>query len=182
MLPARFYLYASLLLLTQCSKCKQGDPFPKNQLPWATQTGANTFGCLVNGQLYLPQGNVGSRNFNVSYDPTFRGGAVVIETYRVENNRTKFLSIDAAPITAIGSYSLDLQQGVGEVLYTDTDGQLSPCSAMYDSRDVSYRKGRMNITRFDQQARIISGTFDVTIGRTGCDTLKVTQGRFDARF
>ena len=41
-------LYLCLATLTQCSKCKN-DPAPTDQLPAATQTGANTFGCLVNG-------------------------------------------------------------------------------------------------------------------------------------
>ena len=69
-------LYAALLLLTQCSKCKN-DPTPADPaaaLPPATQTGAGTLGCLVNGQPWTPQGNNGSSNNNIYYDPTYRGG------------------------------------------------------------------------------------------------------------
>ena len=176
-------LYLALLLLTQCSKCKN-DPTPADsasQLPPATQTGANTFGCLVNGQPYVPKGNTGASNFGVTYDPGFRGGTVAIETYRVEGGGlTKFLSIDAAPVNAVGNYSLNLGLGVGEVLYSS--GGVQPCGFMYDSRDVTHRKATLNITRFDRNSRIIAGTFDAVIARNGCDTLKITQGRFDAKF
>ena len=176
-------LSLAVLMLTQCSKCKN-DPAPADparQLPPATQTGAGTFGCLVNGQPYTPKGNNGMSNLYVSYDPTFRGGALGIETYRVEGGGlTKFLSIDAAPVNAPGNYSLNLGPGIGEVLYSSGGGQ--PCGFMYDSRDVTYRRATLNITRFDMNSRIIAGTFDAIIARTGCDTLKVTQGRFDAKF
>ena len=179
----KLLLYLALLLLTQCSKCRN-DPAPADparELPPATQTGANTFGCLVNGQPYMPKGNTGASNLGVTYDPGFRGGAVTIETYRVESGGlTKFLSIDAAPANNPGNYSLNLDAGIGNVLYSS--GGVQPCGFMYDSRDVTYRKATLNITRFDANSRIIAGTFDAVIARNGCDTLKVTQGRFDAKF
>ncbi|WP_460617857.1 Riean_0653 family protein [Hymenobacter ruber] len=89
-------------------------------------------------------------------------------------------SIDAAPANTPGNYSLNLSTGIGEVLYSS--GGVQPCGFMYDSRDVTYRKATLNITRFDINSRIIAGTFDAIIARTGCDTLKITQGRFDAKF
>ena len=181
-MKTKLLLYPALLLLTQCSKCKN-DPAPNDpasQLPPATQTGANTFGCLVNGQPYTPKGNTGASNFGVTYDPSFRGGAIVIETYRVEGGGlTKFLSIDATPVNTSGNYSLNLSTGLGEVLYSS--GGPSPCGFMYDSRDVTYRKATLIITRFDVNGRVIAGTFDAIIARTGCDTLKITQGRFDKK-
>ena len=45
-------LLAALLGLSQCTKDD-----PEAGLPSATQTGANTFGCLVNGQVWTPKGN-----------------------------------------------------------------------------------------------------------------------------
>jgi len=94
-------LYLALLLLTQCSKCKD-DPTPADPaagLPPATQTGANTFGCLINGQAYTPKGRVGlGDNFDVMYDPTFNGGDLSIGTYRVDNQgQQTALDLLAAP-------------------------------------------------------------------------------------
>lgn len=41
--------------------------------------------------------------------------------------------------------------------------------------------GTLTITRLDQQAGIIAGTFSFTLAQPGCDTIKVTQGRFDKK-
>jgi hypothetical protein len=51
-------LLTSTLLLLSAS-CKKHRPRvnPVDQLPQETQTGANTFGCLVNGQPLTPKGS-----------------------------------------------------------------------------------------------------------------------------
>lgn len=60
-------LYLSLLLLTQCSKCKLDNPTPLppkdplSVLPAETQTGAGTLGCLVNGNAYATISSVKCR-------------------------------------------------------------------------------------------------------------------------
>lgn len=47
---------ALALLLTQCRKNDDAPAKPEDQLPAATQTGANTFGCLLNGKPWMPSG------------------------------------------------------------------------------------------------------------------------------
>ena len=50
-------LITSFVLLS--SSCKKSKPTnPVDQLPPETQTGANTFGCLVNGEVFKPGGSV----------------------------------------------------------------------------------------------------------------------------
>ncbi len=39
----------------------------------------------------------------------------------------------------------------------------------------------LTITRLDLQAGIISGTFSFTLYKPGCDSVCVTDGRFDKR-
>ncbi|MFN3908227.1 MAG: hypothetical protein ACK4JX_04270 [Flavobacterium sp.] len=49
-----------LLLTLSLSCCSKDDDQPKNpvdQLPPATQVGANKVGCLVNGEVFLPKGS-----------------------------------------------------------------------------------------------------------------------------
>ena len=53
-------LLAALLGLSQCKKHD-----PESALPPATQTGASTFGCLVNGQAWTPKGNNSYSNAQV---------------------------------------------------------------------------------------------------------------------
>ena len=45
----------------------------------------------------------------------------------------------------------------------------------------NYCRGTLTITRLDLQAGIISGTFAFTLYKPGCDSVRVTQGRFDKR-
>ena len=177
-------LYLAVLLLTQCSKCKNNPApaDPARQLPPATQTGVGTFGCLVNGQPLIPQGNTGSSNFDVVYDPGFRGGDLNIGAYRIADGRRQYFSISAAPVTGTGVYSFTRPTGVCTATYTAIPGTPTGCSAVTSDQDVTYRSGYLEITKFDFRNRIVSGTFSFTLLQASCDTLKFTQGRFDATF
>ena len=68
-----FLLICSLLFITlTANKCKK-DKTPENpvdQLPPETQIGANTFGCLVNGKVYIPKGfsGTGTPNPHLIFD------------------------------------------------------------------------------------------------------------------
>ena len=44
-----------------------------------------------------------------------------------------------------------------------------------------YSTTSLIITRLDRAAGIISGTFAFTLAKPGCDTVRVTQGRFDKK-
>jgi hypothetical protein len=45
---------AFVLMASGCKKNSNSNNSPVDQLPPATQTGANTFGCLINGQAFTP--------------------------------------------------------------------------------------------------------------------------------
>ncbi|HEX8428398.1 hypothetical protein [Hymenobacter sp.] len=179
----KLLLYASFLLLTQCSKCKDNDPTPEAQLPPATQTGAGTFGCLLNGEPWTPKGNDGRENFRITYDPGYAGGSLSIRAYRYpapsNTGPHQYINLGGDRISQTGSYPLVLV-GDRKVFYTDT-GKTFPCDYYGEVPDVSYRRGTLTITRLDLQAGVISGTFSFTLYKPGCDSIKVTQGRFDKR-
>jgi len=181
-MKTKLLLYSALLLLTQCSKCKN-DPTPADpasQLPPATQTGAGTFGCLVNGQPWTPQGNDGTSNYSVSYDITPAGGVLAIQTYRIygkANDEFQNIVLFANQIAGAGSFSFRSPQRTR----ASVNDQKTNC--YWSSRDsaTTYRRGQMVITRLDRQAGIVSGTFAFTLYKPGCDTVRVTQGRFDKK-
>ena len=183
-LTAKLPLYAALVLLTQCSKCKD-DVAPLDQLPPATQTGANTFGCLVNGQAWTPNGRVGlSDNLVIQYEasPTL-GGNLNISAFRYSGSGSdtkQAIKVSASPIFQARSFSLDFPYTEGSASYYDR-AKLNPCNE-YFYNDVSYRRGTLTLTKLDEQAGIIAGTFEFTVTTPGCDTVRVTQGRFDAKF
>jgi len=65
-----------ILLFTQCNWFKDGFTAAE-QLPPATQVGANTFGCLLNGKVWLPKGNNSISNYSFSYDPIMQRGYLI---------------------------------------------------------------------------------------------------------
>jgi len=174
--PTLLLLTASLLL----SQCKKDNADPLDKLPPATQTGANTFGCLVNGQAWTPQGNDGTANYTVSYDTFSDGGILQIVTYKIYgSNPTDFqtLSLWAKQINGVGTYSF-LNKRAAIARYSDVKTSCFWRSA--DSTTV-YQSGALTITRLDLTAGVISGTFAFTLYKPGCDSIRVTNGRFDKK-
>ncbi len=150
-------------------------PDHKETLPPATQTGANTFGCLVNGTVWLPKGFNGTTNLIMSYDPTYAGGTFDIATYRILSDQDReYIYIFMSKLNKAGVYKLnDIHVGSATFDYS------TQCN--YDHDSLVYRNGALDLTRFDLSAGIISGTFQFTLFKKGCDSLKVTQGRFDMK-
>jgi hypothetical protein len=160
------------VLLSGC--CKKDTPQPLDQLPAATQEGKNTFGCLLNGQAWTPKGYNGTSNYSVSYDPTFNGGSFDIAVYRLDKDNTQYLYIYSDGINAIGTYSLtDPHKGASTFI---NDNQCT-----YDRSNNIYRKGNLTITQLNLNKGIISGNFEFTLAKPGCDTIRVTNGRFDKK-
>ena len=172
-LPPTPLLLAALLGLSQC---KKNDPDPVSQFPSATQTGANTFGCLVNDRPWTPRGYNGFSNYQVDFDPTYNN-TLVVHTYRYDNSGITFQSIilGGKNISQIGLYTFDLINYSAE--FSDT-GRPVGCQE-YSSFQKATSEGFLKITRLDRAAGIVSGTFEFTLAKAGCDTIKVTQGRFD---
>lgn len=173
------YLYSALLLLTQCSKCKD-DPRPEDKLPPATQEGKNTFGCLVNGQPWTPLGNNGAPNFHCDYDPGLDGGTLQVSAYRFpqaggsQSQGINLLGRGILP--GPGTYPITLADNVAA---SYDDEFRDPACRLYYGQNLSYRRGRLTVTRLDLQAGVVAGTFEYTLSKPGCDSVRITAGRFD---
>jgi hypothetical protein len=173
----RLYLYAALLLLTQCSKCKD-DPEPLTELPRTTQDGKNTMGCLVNGRAWTPKGNNGTANFHAHYDPTFDGGTLQVSAYRYPKRGGQLQDVNllCTNVSGPGSYPITLGGDVDATFYDDARQQ---ACKRYGGPTLTYRRGQLTVTRLDLQAGIVAGTFAYTLGKPGCDSVRITDGRFD---
>ena len=172
----QYLIPLALTALLGLSQCHKSDPDPLSQLPAETQTGANTFGCLVNGQPWLPGGNDGTSNYSVYYDYTYAQGTLSVGTYRVTGTGTdkQVLGFYSDSLRNVGRYKL---RTIGHHGAAFTN-RLTSCT--YLGTDPStYCKGTLTITRLDRAVGIVSGTFSFTLYKPGCDTVKVTQGRFD---
>ncbi len=159
----------SFLMLVNANGCSDD-----NVLPAQTEEGLNTFGCLVNGKLWLPEGKRMDRILNVSYGPSFMGGAFSLNVRRLKNDQDKeFMSLFSRDIDKEGNYLLN-NPSIAAATYTS-----NVCS--YDRDSTVYREGMLTITRLDLEAQIISGTFEFILAKSNCDTIRVTQGRFDMK-
>ncbi|OGX91986.1 hypothetical protein [Hymenobacter coccineus] len=170
-----------LLPLALLLGCKKDAPAPADQLPPATQTGANAFGCLLNGQPWTPQGYNSRPNFIVTYDPGYRGGNLQVRVYRYPDGAAheQYLIFGGNRIAQPGSYPLVLS-GDREAFFADLARE-APCKEFLEAPSLTYRTGTLTVTRLDLARGVIAGTFAFTLYRPGCDTIKVTQGRFDKK-
>jgi hypothetical protein len=158
-----------IALLTACEGCKD-DPAPKTELeklPLATQEGKNTFGCLVNGKAWVTE---------TSIDAAAVYQLGILQIYATLNDKT---SDDSMSFFAFGDRSIEVlnlaqnpNAGVGFTY------QQANCT--YLENDTI--KGTLSITKLDEAQLIISGTFEFSTVVSGCDTLKITEGRFDLTY
>jgi Family of unknown function (DUF6252) len=191
MTKQRLWLALLVLIasLTQCSSCKEN--VNPNELPSETQTGAGTFACLINGQVWRyndPKGNFSLKpTTSLDFNPLDHNGRLDIYGLRYDANDVSIdqinLGADSLNIRSVAK--LNFQNDDMGLIYSNA--KASKCTffstkVQIDSSKNFYRQGKIIITKLDTQTKIISGRFDFTIFQTGCDTLKITEGRFDFKY
>ncbi len=174
----------SSLIFMQCRKTATEIPLTElEKLPAITQTGANTFGCLVDGVAWLPNGTKpqnGGPNIQLYVDPTFQGGAFYVTGHKY-NIPGSDISIGSANCTSSGLFNLNNNLNSAS-FYRENLGSLA-CEIR--SNNVgTYKYGYINITKYDLTAGIFSGTFEFKLynSQSLCgDTIRFTNGRFDVK-
>ncbi|MFA0961456.1 hypothetical protein AB9P05_06595 [Roseivirga sp. BDSF3-8] len=138
---------------------------PIEQLPPLTTEGKGTFGCLVNGEPF------------VSYYPDALADYTVID-YMI-------LSADSrSPESTIGIPLRDYNREEGYRELPDSSAFYSIWDSNYPDCDYPFYdfiEGWVNISDFNAAGEFVSGTFEFTSVNERCDTLRVTDGRFDLR-
>lgn len=179
--PLLLLLLLPLFIQVKCKKDKQAS---EEKLPPATQTGAGTFGCLLNGKVWLPAGLLLETKIARNYDPGFKGGSFSMQAqrklYNSNNDRISYTIIDigCSYLDKSGVYSL-MKRDTSGTSYTNFDNN---CNYFpWRNEGASIIAGEMHITKLDMNIGIISGTFFFTLVKPNCDTIKVTEGRFDFR-
>ena len=153
-------------------KCKKENNSVNNQLPPITQEGKNTFGFLLNGEVWLPKAPILKSKLDLSYDPNYLNGSFGIFANRYISSSDKMeLTIGATGINKIGKYQFST--ATKNIIYRETE---SNCY-YYDDTNIS---GSITIIKLDLTGRgIISGTFEFKLEKDGCPTINATKGRFD---
>lgn len=171
--PSLFLLTIILLCSIACRKHK----LDTNGLPPVTQEGKNTLGFLLNGKTWTPKGFNGNPNMSIYYDPAYRNGTLNIYCYYLPNsgsNERQSFTIAGDSIQSIGRLSF----GLHDFAVVFRDNFHFKCD--YNSNDSTViASGYCNITKLDKVKGIFSGIFSFTLIKPGCDTIRITEGRFD---
>ncbi|MEZ4856436.1 MAG: hypothetical protein R2812_08195 [Gelidibacter sp.] len=169
------------MLAVTLSCCNKNDDQPANpidQLPPATQTGKQTFGCLINGAPFVPP-SFGSNSPNAFYQ--FVDGAYTLSIYGSIGGGLNLKSIN------IGGMDVGLIQ---ETTYTLKEENSNNYFGKYNiGGGITYsgtssteNSGTLKITNFDQDNFIISGTFEFTVLDNDGNEINITNGRFDINY
>lgn len=182
-----FILIAFLLI-----GCRDSSDDNSPKLPPETQTGANTFGCLVDGRLFYPRdgtfdimGNNKAVRYAGSASSTYQYDEIYVANFK-----------DGKPINYMYFHIHDLPtKGVGEYVWKESnfnkgiDGLMQNYLYVraYDYTTSTWKwytsyenSGKIIITRYDITNRIVSGTYSGKLRTAdGKETIEVTQGRFD---
>lgn len=187
----RLLSFLALLLILTClcsSSCKKDkNKNPVDQLPPETQTGANTFGCLVDGKAFKPAGSaLSGPNLAGIYQYIYNGSPNGYVFWIKGTNKKDPRNItsvgfgfDSVQIQ-VGVYPLRVQkkgQGVGGISYYN---DMFPIGNLFNTNEDVI--GEMNLKKFDLTNQIASGTFWFNAVNDKGDTVKITDGRFDVRF
>lgn len=171
-----------LLLTTFTLSCCNDDDKPKTELeklPPATQTGAQTFGCLIDGKAFVPP-KFGSNAPNAFYQ--FVDGAYTLGINASTGGGFELKSINIGcldmPLITLDSYNLR------EFISGNYFGEYREAAGFkFDGSSFSQNPGSLIITRFDSENFIISGTFSFKAKdlNTGA-IVEITEGRFDMNY
>ena len=169
------YIIILVTLPFICLKCKKDSEIdPK--LPPATQEGKNTFGCKVNGVIWVAYDKRWmGRELQANYRLNFDSSIYIQASRHIKNNNNNGVMI------------LILDPFSGEVMYYLSgypyDNNVS--GSVYTSSNYSYITndsigGEVKITKFDTLKNILSGTFFFkALNDTSGNIVDITEGRFD---
>ena len=148
------------------STCRDED-----ELPPITTEGKNTFGCVVNGKLWLPEQSLGQGATHAEIYK--RPDTLAVNIYSSNQGQSIFMSIIDFP---------DLR--VNETYYFTNE---KCCGLQFlnfeNSASCSYevpQSGHIKLLKWDPDKNILAGTFEFKAYSDECeDTVVITEGRFD---
>ncbi len=170
-------LFIMLIALSNCSN--DDDNNSSQNLPPATQTGANTVGCLVNGNVFLPHKEGINAPVNCFYQ--FVDGkryfSMNFADLRGETNERVFIQTSEIILQENTVYTLN-NNNEDNVGYIGGGGGYSlSVSSRYFTNAIQV--GELTITKLDQSNSIISGTFWFDAINEAGEVVEIREGRFD---
>ena len=158
-----------------CSNDDIPPPNPVDLLPPATQTGENTFGCLLDGEAFLPGGGINPLDCVYQFVDGGYYFALQGNKRDEEDNRITI---------ALGTISLEIEEGQIYNLYEYQEGNAVgvysyATNTSYTSSEFS---GKLKITKLDYENHIVSGIFWFNVQDENGIVHEIREGRFDMQF
>jgi len=162
-------IIALCLTLSSCDSCKEKE---WDILPPETQTGANTFGCYVNGELFVKDREAifTEKRLRINY---YKNNKTLIIN-ALSNNRTIYITVNESEINV---------KNLIPFAYFMPSEYNSIC-AYFIGRET----GEIVFTKLDTINCIVSGRFqfqgqcsDFLLNKVSDSLISVTNGRFDAK-
>jgi hypothetical protein len=172
------FLLLLTLFLGGCSKDDDQTINPVDQLPSATQIGANKVGCLLNGEVFLPKGS----------NPL--GPPIMTCHYQFVDNGYEFglgFTNNSHGIRGITILTNKLEFVQGQT-YVIKQEEIENSVYAYFNNGLIYfgsnsiKTGQLTITKLDQVNNIISGTFWFDAENSNGMVVQVREGRFDMQY
>ncbi len=171
----RLLFISCFALLCMASSCEKKNPNPIDQLPAETQTGANTFGCLMNGDAWLPVGFPGPGG---SLSVHYYNGALSMAATKKDGDFYNSITWAHENVFRPGKYYFKyISAGPPGAKY---DNDRRHC--YYFAEDADSLDCYVIITKLDQHNMIMSGTFNLKLFSDSCGYVNITNGRFDSKF
>lgn len=181
------FILATLFILSFsfCNKFKKKEK-TKEELPPATQEGKNTFGCLIDGKVWLPK-NYGA--------PNWLGGSLDLLNFSYYNKK---IDVSAKQITKEGNYrsiniySKNIKQLGVYKLYVNVERGTNSNSTAYTYREANNPSesiffindtvsSSLIVTKLDTINKIISGNFRFNFTLSN-QNVEVKDGVFDLNY
>lgn len=156
-------LYLFLIVTITTNACKKD----KNEgLTPETQTGANTFSCKINGQIFVPKQDLFGPTSLYSQIDTFNGSNTLNISASNPSTYIENMHFNIYNFKGIGEYNIDIINSI----YID-------CYLNIPSPNLEKsQSGIIRITKYE--GKIVSGTFEFNL-KHGTENIAVTSGRFD---
>jgi len=159
-----------LLIINSCSKADCDNPL--DCLPEKTTNSENTFGCLVEGSLFIPSGTgIGASGLDAYYEDT--GDMVNLSISAINHKKNNGVNIVIRDSIETGkTYDLGNRMEDSYGLYND--------GSSYATYEES--SGTVTINNFDLENGILSGVFSFSAKNDSGETIQINEGRFDLKF
>jgi hypothetical protein len=164
--------------------CKKSSSGP--ELPSVAQLGKNTFGCKINGSIWVP-----NQKCNFFSNPCSAMDVSLIKAYP---DSSLPLALDVSFGTKIDGGNTYMSM-ISKNIQAPPYSYFSKIGNIFDSLGIMYVTstayvfysrpnfgGSVEITKIDTTARILSGVFSFILYGSNGDSVIVTDGRFDLNF